>query len=246
MNKRKITLILAIIMVSYFTLDAGFRNKAIYKVNRIKGAMKIDGNWNKPQWRHANIIHIDNYMGKVPSYRPKTLARMLYDDENVYLIFKVEDRYVRSIVEDNNGPVSTDACVEFFFSPDISFPFHYFNLEINAGGTPLMAHHIFPQRANQKFSDQELTKIEIAHSLPKKVDPEITQSITWTIEYKLPLVLLGKYSSVSLPKPGVIWRANFYKTASKTSNPHWITWSPVKNEKPNFHLPQFFGQLQFQ
>jgi hypothetical protein len=81
--------------------------------------------------------------------------------------------------------------------------------------------------------------------LPKVVDPEIKDSITWTIEYRIPLSMLEKFSEVTRPKPGVVWKANFYKTASQSSNPHYITWSVVDNPVPNFHLPQFFGTLEF-
>lgn len=216
-----------------------------YSVKRLKKIMKIDGNWNKAQWRSVKAIELTHYMGQIPPFHPTVHAKMMYDNDNLYIIFRVHDCYVRSIIEEYNGPVSTDACVEFFFSPDTSLPERYFNLEINAGGTPLMAYHIFQQKEYQKLSVEDLKKIEIAHSLPKKVDPEIVTPISWTVEYKLPLSVLEKFSSVTKPKPGVIWRANFYKTASKSSNPHYLTWSPVKNLVPNFHLPQFFGTIKF-
>jgi len=93
---------------------------------------------------------------------------------------------------------------------------------------------------------EDIKKIEIAHSLPQIVDPEITEPVTWTLEYRIPLVMLEKYSNVTRPKQGVVWKANFYKIAEKTSNPHYITWSVIENDKPNFHLPKFFGTLKFQ
>jgi hypothetical protein len=58
--------------------------------------------------------------------------------------------------------------------------------------------------------------------------------------------MFEKYSQVTYPKPGVEWRANFYKIAENNSNPHFITWSVVINDQPNFHLPQYFGLVKFQ
>lgn len=207
--------------------------------------MKIDGNWNKPQWLSVKALHLTHYMGQVPSFHPNVHVKMMYDKYNIYVIFRVNDRFVRSIIEEYNGPVSTDACVEFFFSPDINLPERYFNLEINAGGTPLMSYHIYGQKEYQKVSVEDFKKIEIAHSLPRRVDKEIATPITWIIEYKLPVSILEKYGSVIHPGAGKIWYANFYKTSSKGSNPHYITWSQVDNLEPNFHLPQFFGELKF-
>ncbi len=49
-----------------------------------------------------------------------------------------------------------------------------------------------------------------------------------------------KYAGPAYPEPGVIWKANFYKIAENSSNPHYITWSIVDNPVHDFHLPQFF------
>ncbi|MEP7106848.1 MAG: carbohydrate-binding family 9-like protein [Ferruginibacter sp.] len=241
----KSTILLVVMMIFSFLSGKSQKNNSAYQVKRLKKSMKIDGNWDKTQWRSVKPVELTNYMGQIPPFRPTVHTKMMYDEDNLYIIFQVNDCFVRSIIEEYNGPVSTDACVEFFFSPFPDIPGGYFNLEVNAGGTPLMAYHIFPQKEFQQFSDEDLKKIEIAHSLPKKVDPEIATPVTWTVEYKLPLSLLEKFSSIIRPKSGVTWRANFYKTASKSSNPHYITWSFVDNPVPNFHLPQFFGQIRF-
>jgi hypothetical protein len=125
-------------------------------------------------------------------------------------------------------------------------PLHYFNLEINAGGTPLMFYITKPWTGVTKLKNEEIKNIEISHSLPAVVNPEMEGPVTWTVEYRVPLGMLKKYSNVSQPAPGVHWKGNFYKTGSKTSNPNYMTWSFVDNEKPNFHLPQFFGTLIFE
>ena len=219
---------------------------AVYKVTKLKKPLKIDANWDKPEWKNAGIIKVEKYMGTIPDFKPVVEAKMMYDQDNVYVIFRVKDRFVRSLVQEYNGNVSGDSCVEFFFAPDSDLPLKYFNLEINAGGTPLIFYVSNPWTEFVKLESSEIREIEIAHSLPSKVDPEITEPVTWTIEYRIPLSMLGKFSNVTRPVPGVVWKANFYKTGSQTSNPNYITWNFVDNPKPNFHLPQFFGTLIFQ
>jgi len=217
-----------------------------YKVEKIKKSLVIDANWNKSQWKKIKPIEIKQYMGNVSTFHPEVKAKMVYDDANLYVIFQVKDRFVRSVTTEYNGQVSTDSCVEFFFAPDTEFPLKYFNLEINAGGTPLMYYITKPMTELEKLTTDELKQIQIAHSLPATVDPEITEPVTWTIEYRVPVSLLSKYANVTSPAKGVTWKANFYKTGSKTSNPNYLTWSFVDNPRPNFHLPQFFGTLVFQ
>lgn len=220
--------------------------ESIYKVVKLNKPIKIDANWNKAQWKKIETIKIEKDMGKIPPFKPVVEAKMMYDDDNVYVIFRVQDRFVKSVVEEYNGNVSGDSCVEFFFSPDTNLPLKYFNLEINAGGTPLIFYVEKPWTGFVKLKTEEIKQIEIAHSLPSKVDPEIKEPVTWTIEYRVPLSMLRAYSKVSSPASGVIWKANFYKTGSLTSNPNWITWSFVDKPRQDFHTPEYFGTLIFQ
>ncbi len=217
-----------------------------YQVSRLNEKITIDADWGKPQWENIKSLTISKNMGDLPKFLPEVLAKVMYDDDNLYVIFQVKDRFLRSVVTEYNGPVSTDSCVEFFFAPDPELPLHYFNLEINAGGTPLMFYITKPMSEYVTVVESGLKSIEIAHSQPSVIDPEIAEPTTWTVECRLPLSLLGKYSKVSRPSQGVVWKANFYKTGSKTSNPNYLTWSFVDYPRPNFHLPEFFGTLTFQ
>ena len=219
--------------------------KSVYQVNRLKGEIMIDGVWEKPAWENVEALEITHYMGNKPQFIPSTFAKLLYDEENIYGIFLVKDKFVHCLVQETNGHVSGDPCVEFFFSPDESNPLYYFNLEINCGGVPLMQYVTVPRKEHQFLDENDIGKVEIAHSLPKKVFPEIENDTIWTIEFKLPMKILKQHGEISHPRPGVKWNANFYKTASTTSNPHYLTWSLVNNPKPDFHLPQFFGILEF-
>jgi hypothetical protein len=84
------------------------------------------------------------------------------------------------------------------------------------------------------------------YALPRIVDPEIEEPITWSVGYALPIDLLQRYCAVRPPQSGAVWRANFYKCADNTSHPHWLTWAPVDYPRPNFHLPRYFGVLVFE
>lgn len=220
-------------------------NDSVYRAPKLKGPIHLDGKWNKQPWKSVKPLRLTHYMGQIPAFQPKVQAKMMYDDTNLYIIFKVKDRYIKSTIQEFNGPVSRDACVEFFFSPNQKVPNGYFNIEINAGGTPLAGYHIFKQQTGGLFSHEDLRRIEIFHSLPRLIEKEITKPTTWTVEYKIPFSVLKKYAALQVPQPGDIWKANFYKIASEGSNPHYLTWSFVDYFKPSFHQPQFFGTIVF-
>src|SRR5688572_2587195 len=130
---RKISVLLCVVCLC-FNAEA----QLTYAVSALKEVMPIDGRWDKPQWSNIPALKIENRMGDEPRFRPLTEAKVRYDASNVYVIFRVHDKYVKSTVTDYNGHVSGDSCVEFFFAPNAGEPLQYFNLEVNAGGTPLI------------------------------------------------------------------------------------------------------------
>jgi len=216
-----------------------------YKVKKTNSSVILNGDWNFSQWEHAGILELNNFMGNKPEHFPKTQAKLLYDDKNIYVFFMVEDRYVRAVAKKTHDSVCADSCVEFFFTPSQDLSKGYFNLEINCGGTMLL-HYGNDNMGNRKPLDiADCEKIEIFHSMPKIVEPEITEPKIWVLQYKLPFEMLNKYCSIDKPASGVKWRANLYKCADKTSHPHWLTWSFVDNPTLSFHLPQYFGVLEF-
>jgi hypothetical protein len=226
---QKISTIILLAGIYAFACKPDVKKETSYNVERLSQIMVIDANWDKPQWQNTKALEISNYMGTIPEFQPQVKAKMMYDEENIYVIFQVKDRYVRCLTTEYNGPVYKDSAVEFFFSPDSSQPLLYFNLETNCGGTALMQYNLVPRKESTAIDTNDIKLIEMAHSLPR-----------------IPLAMLEKYSLITHPEKGIIWRANFYKIAENNSNPHYITWAVVDNSYPDFHLPKYFGKLLFQ
>jgi hypothetical protein len=217
-----------------------------YKVTKISSRPEINAVWNKMPWDGIEPLQLNHYMGERPEHFPTTRAKVAYDDDAIYVIFRVDDRYVKAVADKHQGPVYLDSCVEFFFTPGTDIQEGYFNLEMNCGGTMLFHHQMKPRTDQTPISDEHIRQVEVAHTLPKIVDPEITTDTTWIVEYRIPFSVLANYHSFPKPEAGSLWRANFYKCADQTSHPHWLTWAPVDFPTPNFHLPQYFGILEFQ
>ncbi len=217
----------------------------VYRAQRMKDNPTIDANWNKAAWKGVAPLTIEYYMGDAPKHQPKAQAKVAYDDHHIYVIWKVEDKFVLAKRTGHQQEIWKDSCVEFFFSPGGAGQENdYFNLETNCAGFKLLHANVAGSTFN-KFTDNDFSSIVTASSLKGPINPEIAGATTWTLEYKIPLSLLEKHAKVERPKPGVTWRANFYKCADDSSHPHWLTWSPVTNPVPQFHLPKYFGILAF-
>lgn len=217
-----------------------------YKVQKLNDPPEVNAVWDKKPWQDIEPMQIKNFMGDRPDHFPFTQAKVAYDNTAIYVIFRVEDRYVRAVAEKNQGPVYMDSCVEFFFTPGTDIEKGYFNLEMNCGGTMLFHHQMKPRTDQTWIIEDHIREVAVAHTMPQIVDPEMVGDTTWIVEYRIPFSILSEYHNFPVPGAGTVWKANFYKCADKTSHPHWLTWSPVDFPRPNFHLPQFFGKLEFQ
>jgi len=218
-----------------------------YTVKKCSQIPLIDADWNKPFWRDIESASVNvSHWSSVPSENlPEAKVKLQYDDQNLYVIFCVQDFYVRAVETRMHGDVWKDSCVEFFFAPCSKNPDFYFNLETNCCGVLLAQHHTGP-RQNSRFLDVgDCGKIQIACTASGPIRQEITKSLTWTLEYVVPLDILTHYAHIEKPAPGVLWRGNFYKCADGCSHPHWMAWSPIEREQPDFHRPEYFGRLKF-
>lgn len=222
------------------------KGDSVYTVQRTSEAVSIDADWEKSFWQNVPALSLAHHMGEKPAHMPVTEAKLRYDDQAIYVIFRVQDQYVRAVADSYQGPVYRDSCVEFFFTPGADITAGYFNLEMNCGGQALFMHQLKRETEVTPVSADHFSEVTVAHSLPEIIDPEISEPTTWTVEYRLPFNVLANYTSLKAPEAGTVWRANFYKCADATSAPHWLTWAKVDFPRPNFHLPEFFGALVFE
>lgn len=214
-----------------------------YTIRATTSRPHLDGQWDSPVWQKAETARIEWFHPKSSEHHPKTEARALYSDAGIHVIFRVEDRYVRSITTEYMGPVYKDACVEFFVQPKADKG--YFNFEINCGGTLLLSYATRTADGRRNYDEvpPELgSRVEIFHSMPKTVEPELPGPVTWFVEYFIPFSLFEHYIGPLGIVAGQTWRGNFYKCAENNSHPHWGAWSPVGDEL-DFHQPDKFGQL---
>jgi hypothetical protein len=227
--------------------DISIGNKVMtYKVYHAAGTISLEtSDWDRGCWKDIAFLELNYYMGEKPLHIPKTQAKLIYDSNGLYIIFKVEDEYIRAVAQ-HQGNVCCDSCVEFFFTPSEDIETGYFNLETNCGGTMLFRHQLAPWKNSTVIAEEDCCRIEIFHSLPKIIEMEIQESTLWTVSYRLPFDILEKYSKVKKPCKGVSWRANFYKCAGASSHPHWLTWSKVNRQRPDFHVPECFRVLSFE
>jgi hypothetical protein len=189
-------------------------------------------------------LNIRNPVGEVNwkgfDYKPDVSFTIAYTGNEILLKFYVGEQWFKAEKTETNQEVYEDSCVEFFVSP--SDDGIYYNLEFNAIGTCLMG--AGTGRNDRKRADPEtISRIRRETSAGHETIPEKKGRFFWTITMAIPFEVFFRHEIKNLK--GKTFRANFYKCGDKLAMPHYVTWSRIGTEKPDYHRPEYFGQLRF-
>lgn len=166
------------------------------------------------------------------SYSPDVTVYIASSDTALCLLYKVKEEHVLGAVLENNGPVWEDSCVETFIKDPIGEG--YYNIEVTCIATKLAAHRL-SRTEFELFDAESISRIRCFSTLPyEKTD---LSNGEWMVAKIIPFASLG------LDKAPESLKVNFYKCGDKCRQPHFLSWSPIGLPTPNFHCPEFFGEI---
>lgn len=179
---------------------------------------------------------------------PEAVVRLAWNDSGIFGVFRVRERFVRSVPRGRNGPVHLDSCVEFFVSPGGGG--RYFNFEWNAGGS-LFAGFVTDctrtpgggVRGLEPLDEDEASAVFSRSSLPGQCELSDPDGFLWTLSFMIPFDVMRGREAFPDPFPGTEWRCNFNKCGDALPEPHWMSWKTLTAR--NFHLPECFGIMRF-
>lgn len=188
----------------------------------------------------VNEVACVNWPGEYPS-APKVAFKMAHNGTHIFLQFFVEEDEILAKTAEDNGPVWTDSCVEFFISFGDS-PYYY-NAEFSCIGKALLGYRKDKQHA-EHGSPAIMNSIKRYSSLGSEPFDKKKGDFKWNMLVVIPVTAYWQSGLTSFS--GVKARANFYKCGDNLTTPHFLSWNPILTEKPNFHVPQYFGELNFE
>ena len=171
--------------------------------------------------------------------KPEVKVEFRNDSEALYLHYFVKGEQLRAVTTEDQGPVWEDSCVEFFCQ--VPGDRHYLNFETNCIGAMVASRRLGKTEDAQPFPPEEMARIERRCSFPREAFEEKDGLFEWEVELRIPLDLIFREQKPVFPQP---LRVNFYKCADKTKKPHFLSWQPINLPTPNFHCPQFFGEIE--
>lgn len=207
---------------------------------------RLDIRDQEPDWsliedrliREAEPVSLFPLWEKNPSSR-RVQFRMACSDTELLLRFEVREPSVKAEYWKDGDPVWNDSCVELFIQSCENDKMYY-NFEFNAIGTCLSASGS-GRNERKELDPLQYRKIRRYPELETEPFKETEVNRPWTLLIAIPFSLMGGAKVFSGKSTG----GNVYKCGSGMKTPHYMAWSPVLTDLPDFHRPDFFGTFEF-
>lgn len=178
---------------------------------------------------------IDRVNWKEYDYVPEVGFKIAYTDDAILLKYTVKEKYIKANSLFPNEPVYKDSCVEFFISFDEQ---KYYNFEFNCIGTSLASYGTLDKETRSRLSTDRVETIQTESNIRC-----LRSGFSWELFVFIPITIFVETSIGSLR--GVLAKGNFYKCGDDLPIPHFLSWNNIQYPSPNFHLPEFFGEIAF-
>lgn len=177
---------------------------------------------------HAKI---DTFMWATGGYEPVAYAQLAYvPGDAFYLRVAAKEDAPLARYTGKSVPVCTDSALEFFVRFD-NTSLRYLNIETNANGA------VLAELGTSRYDREDISDLFDATAA--------REGDEWCVYSKVTVEQIEKLFGISrdILKSGYKFFANFYKCGDQTAVPHYGMWNPVKPEKPDYHCPEYFGEL---
>ena len=184
----------------------------------------------------AKFAVCENNWPKEAPYTPDCNGSIARTASHLAVMFHVRGLDLRATQIEDNGRSWEDSCCEFF----VTDPYDgtYYNFELTCIGSLLSSKR--KSRLDSVLREKEDVARVVRHSSLAHEETEISDRIfSWTVAMLIPYDLIG----IDRDNVPVSVRGNFYKCGDLTAHPHFLSWNPIGTPKPDFHRPEYFGEL---
>lgn len=219
-----------------------------YGCVRAETPLSIDGKLDDRAWKAAlwtdDFVDIEGSAKPLPRFR--TRAKMLWDNEYLYIGAEMEEPDVKAKLTRHDSVIFHDNDFEVFLKPPSGTP-GYFEFEINALNTSWDLFLNKPYSKKGKADNSwDIPGRKTAVALHGTLNDARDKDRGWTVEIAIPWSSLRSRLPVANPVAGDVWRINFSRVEWKQGQPkedNWV-WSP--QGVINMHVPERWGYLRFQ
>jgi hypothetical protein len=220
------------------------QNIPCYGVRRASGPILIDGKLEERDWRRAERIELKKALperGDDSPLRAKTRVAALWDEDNLYLAFEVEDQEVWATLHEHDARLFEEECVEFFLDPDGDGR-RYIETQINSLNT---IRDLLVDGSIRQPTRAEFDRMALWHYQQLRSAVDIQPGWGWTMEAAIPWSEFGFCERSFPPQPGSEMRVNCYRYERSRLGAEPLELSAWSQVDRSFHEPDHFGRFLF-
>ena len=184
----------------------------VYTCHRAKKEFHLDGNINKPFWEDAPYTDefLDIQGSHMPLPRFVTRAKMLWDDENLYVAADLAGDEIWGHLTERDSVIYFDNDFEIFVDPD-SDTYHYYEFEMNVLNTVWDLFLAEPYRdGGSGLNGYDMHGLRTAVQVDGSINDPSAENKGWSVEVVIPFSALYEYQKERrAPKNGEFYRMNF-------------------------------------
>jgi hypothetical protein len=233
----------------------------VYAATRTNTAIEIDGQANEAAWAKAAWASaFTDIEGEFkPAPKLPTKAKMLWDDDYLYIYAKLEEPHIWGDITEHDAIIYHNNDFEVFIKPFEEQSFYY-EIEVNALNTimDLMMPKAY-RLGGDALMHWDVKGLKSAVHIEGTLNNAHDEDRYWAIEMAIPFRSLHSYAGKATPKLDSFWRINFSRVQwqheiingtyarKKSGNKlvpedNWV-WSPIG--VVNMHHPERWGYLKF-
>jgi hypothetical protein len=210
------------------------------EVRRAVARPVIDGKLNDAAWAKADAVTLQ-FPWDQPGAKQKTVARVLWDDDYLYIAYDCEDLDITAQYDQRDDPTYKDDAVEAFINPRPSQTTAYFGFEMNARSTVydyITVPGLFLLKRWNPIG------VQIATYVDGTLNARGDQDRRWSLEVAIPLAELEGLAQAK-PKVGDVWSINLNRWDGVEPDRRLSVWSDSAQVRPNPHNAKRFGKMTF-
>ena len=170
----------------------------------------------------------------------RTIAKLLWDDDNLYVGYECEDTDIVAQRPERDDPTYLDDAVEIFINPRPSQTGIYFGLEMNARA---VLYDYLMYDARYAFKRFNLQGVQLATFIDGTLNARGDRDKGWSLEVSVPWANFEELAR--RPEAGDVWTATFNRWDGVEPDRRLSMWVDPLDRNPNPHHPERFGDLVF-
>jgi len=217
-----------------------------YTVQRVAQGLVVDGKADEADWQQAAPMHLIFPWNDVERDAVQhTVAKMLWDANNLYIVFLCDDPYINAELVAHDSPTYNEDAVEIFATPNSDDVSKYYGYEMNVRGT-LLDYITFWRDGTRMSGGRgwQSEGVQIATTIDGTLNDDSDIDKGWIFEMAIPHDNFRHLGGRIPPQDGDMWRLNLNRCAGKTQGQYSV-WSDTHAPQASFHHSDYFGKVYF-